>query len=143
MAKLGPVAPVPEPVDPFRKQGPAPLGVVTTSEVSAVPEKGPKIGVVYQRPSQVVSVAPPIPEGLGMVNPAIGPTPAPPPGPAPLGKMTDETPIYPPVAPMPKPPLGMIEEKAITPPAPVDDSMDPPAPVATQPVVVDPFKKEE
>lgn len=140
--KLGPVPPTPEPVDPFKKQGPPPLGVVTTSEVSAVPEKGPKIGVVHQRPSQVVSVMPAVPEGLGTVAPAMGPTPPPPPGPAPLGKLTDETPVYPPAQPAAKPALGTIVDLAITPPPPQDDSLEPPAPAATQPVVIDPFEKE-
>ena len=145
MGKLSPVPPAPEPVDPFKQQGPPPLGVVTSSEVSAVPEKAPKIGVVYQRPSQVVSVAPEVQVPIGVVRPAVAPPPPTPPWlrPSPLGAVQDETPVYPPVAPAVPPPLGTIEDKSITPPPPVDDSLEPPPPVATQPVIVDPFQKEE
>lgn len=145
MAKLGPVAPVPPPIDPFKQQGAPGLGVVTTNEVTAAPERAPKLGVVYQRPSQVVDVPVATPETLGIVNPAVAPPPPTPPWlrPSPLGVVADETPVYPPVALPPKPALGTIVDRAITPPAPVDDSMDPPPPVASQPVVVDPFEPKE
>lgn len=145
MPKLGPVAPIPPPVDPFKQQGTPGLGVVTTNEVTAAPEKTPKLGVVYQRPSQVVDVTPVVPETIGVVNPVVAPPPPTPPWlrPSPLGRVLDDTPVYPPVAAPPKPALGTIVDRAITPPAPIDDSMDPPVPIASQPVVVSPLEPKD
>lgn len=144
MPKLGVVPPKPDPVDPFKKQGPPPLGVVEATKVDAVPEKAPRIGAVRQNSGQVVSVPPPPPPKIGVVPPAVS-TNAEPQyvDDIPVGIHTDTTPVYPPPPPVPKPKLGEVREVAITPPKPQDDLLEPPAPRATQPIVIDPHAPKD
>lgn len=147
MAKLGPVPPAPAPVDPFKNQAPPSIGVVPTNEVTA-PEMQPaqpKIGVVSKRPTVVISAPPPpAAAGLGPVAPPINLAPAVSPAPPPVGIARDETPVYPPPPPEKKPQLGTIRDISITPPKPPEDEIiGTPPPAVSQPVVIDPFKKDE
>lgn len=149
MAKLGPVPPPPAPIDPFRGNVAPAIGVVPTSEVTvqATQSSSPKLGVVTKRPTIVVNVPPPeAPVLVGPVAPAITPPPAPPPSAPAVGIVQDTTPVYPPPPPERKPELGTIVHQAITAPPPPDEEMigaPPPPPAVSQPVVVDPFKREE
>lgn len=143
MPKLGPVTPGPAPVDPFKGGTPAPIGVVSVNQVSAVQPAAPKLGAVPNKGTKVFSVQPEAQVPIGVVRPAVAPPPPPPAGPAPLGAITDETPVYPPVAPPVKPQLGTIVDQSITPPQPVDDSIEPAPPITSQPVVVDPLAPKE
>lgn len=144
MPKLGVVPQPADPVDPFKKQGPPPLGVVESTQVSAVPEKAPKLGAVQTRPSQVVSIQPEAPPSIGVVPAAV--SPAAPPLQAPpvqVGVRTDETPVYPPPPPPVKPALGEVKDFSITPVRQEEDPMEPPPPIATQPIILDPLAPKE
>lgn len=144
MPKLGVVRPESAPIDPFKNQAPPTLGVVPSAQVTVpAPQEAPKIGVLNKRPSQVVSVAPPPPETIGMVAPAYTPPPAPVGGPPPVGVAADQAPVYPPPAPPVKPNLGTVVDLSVTPPAPLADETIGVQPAASQPVVVDPFKRDE
>lgn len=147
MAKLGPVPPPPAPIDPFKNQAPPSIGVVPTSEVTvqAAQPAQPKLGVVNKRPVVVVNVPPPdtsVP--IGPIAPAVTPAPAPVPAPPPVGVVQDTTPVYPPPPPEKKPELGTIRDIAFTPPQPPpEETVGEPPPMVSQPVVIDPFKKDE
>lgn len=147
MAKLGPVPAAPAPIDPFKNQAPPLVGVVPTNEVTAPAQQvaQPKLGVVTKRPSVVVNVpAPDQAVQLGPVAPAVNPAPAAPAAPVPVGVVKDQTPVYPPPAPEKKPDLGTIRDISITPPKqPDDEIIGGPPPAVSQPVIVDPWKKDE
>ena len=146
MAKLGPVPPPPAPVDPFKNQAPPSIGVVPSVEVTAPaaePEQ-PKIGVVTKRPTVIVNLPPQdLSVQLGPVAPAVTPAPAAAASQPAMGVVTDETPVYPPPPPEKKPDLGTIRDISITPPAPPPEETIGEVPLSSQPVVVDPFKKDE
>ncbi len=144
MAKLGVVPQPQEPVDPFKKQGPPSLGVVEATQVSAVPEKAPKLGAVRERTGQVVSIQQEPPPKIGVVPPAVSPaSPSPQAPPLEVGIHTDETPVYPPPPPPVKPALGEVKDLSITPPRQEEEPAEPPPPIATQPIILDPLAPKE
>lgn len=144
MPKLGAVTPGPEPINPFKNAAPSAIGVVAESVVNVpASQPPPKLGVINQVPSPVVTVGMKPAETIGTVAPSITPAPAPLPSAPPVGvAQAEPLPLFsPPTG--PKPNLGASVDVSVTPVRQnAEEEVLPPPPIAHQPVVIDPFKKD-